>query len=73
VDDFGDRPVIYCVVGYEFAGGCRSASCLLTLEDAAVLSDLGWTVVQDPWGWEALTRWEQIQRALTQKPKWNRW
>ena len=62
-----ERPVIHCIVGYEWADDCRCASVVLTLDEAAELVPHGWTIMIDPFDWEVLTRWEQLRRAVRQR------
>jgi hypothetical protein len=60
-----ERPVILCIVGFEWDSGCRSISMVLTLAEAEELNatGAGWKVMTDPWGREALARWEQLKRS----------
>jgi hypothetical protein len=60
-----DRPVILCIVGFQWEGGCRSVSVLLTLAEAEEIHSTGngWSVMVDPWGKEALARWHQLQQS----------
>jgi hypothetical protein len=68
-----DRPVIRCIVGKELPDGCHVKKDCVTLEDALDFALFGFAVMQDPFDQSDLVRYEQIQRSLRQKPKWQRW
>ena len=67
------RPPIRCVVGYLLPGGeLRVYSKVVSQEDARELAEFGWMVLDDPFDWEELTRYEQLERALSQRSTWNK-
>ena len=69
----GDRPVVHAIVAWRLPNGqyiVRKGEPV-TLAVAADFARVGWEVFPDPWELDALTRWEQLQRAV--KPKWQKW
>jgi hypothetical protein len=62
VDDA--RPIIHCLAGYHWPGGCSVAPVALTLDEAAELAAYGWTIIIDPFDWEILARWEEFHRPI---------
>jgi hypothetical protein len=51
-------------------GWTGRAGYVLTLEEAAQFAELGFEVMVDPFDMEALTRWEQQQRAAHRFKSW---
>jgi hypothetical protein len=67
-----EKPVLRCIVAYRLADDSYSVRTgePVTLEHAAHYAKYGWEVIIDPFDQEALARWEQIQRATRQNPRW---
>lgn len=60
-------PCVWCIVGFEWRGGCRSIETLVNEETARALKARGWVVMRDPWAPEIAI--EQVRQAEEQK--WN--
>jgi hypothetical protein len=59
-----ERPVVHCLVARVHAYGFVTDEDYVTLDKAASYAEEGYTVIPDYGDMEALTRWEQMQRAM---------
>lgn len=68
------RPLVLCIIGFEWAGGCRSVELMVSENTAEWLRARGFSVMTDPWASVEALRWDEEHRWIrSERQPWNVW